>query len=106
MSMLADSVDNQRFEYRVQVPRGAPASDCFKAGLSHIEQNQLTDAMSCFNEAFLALAKDQSLNIDVKPQAKICAQYKIAVLLLQVLHSHLILRCLVSETRFRIYFSQ
>ncbi|OAE26773.1 hypothetical protein AXG93_1129s1220 [Marchantia polymorpha subsp. ruderalis] len=66
-----------------QVPRGAPASDCFKAGLSHIEQNQLTDAMSCFNEAFLALAKDQSLNIDVKPQAKICAQYKIAVLLLQ-----------------------
>ncbi|KAL2621606.1 hypothetical protein R1flu_001811 [Riccia fluitans] len=66
-----------------QVPRGAPASECYKAGLSHIEQNQLTDAMSCFNEAFLALAKDQSLNVDVKPQAKICAQYKIAVLLLQ-----------------------
>ncbi|KAL3680721.1 hypothetical protein R1sor_023677 [Riccia sorocarpa] len=66
-----------------QVPRGAPASECFKAGLSHVEQNQLSDAMACFNEAFLALAKDQSLDVDVKPQAKICAQYKIAVLLLQ-----------------------
>lgn len=52
--------------------------------------------MSCFNEAFLALAKDQSLGVDVKPQARICAQYKIAVLLLQVrsylhhlLHAHI-----------------
>jgi hypothetical protein len=66
-----------------QVPRGAPASVCFKTGLIHIEQNQLKDAMSCLDEAFLAMAKDLSLGTDIKPQARICAQYKIAVLLLQ-----------------------
>ncbi|KAK6923016.1 hypothetical protein RJ641_011320 [Dillenia turbinata] len=66
-----------------QVPRGAPASVCFKTGLVHLEQNQLSDALSCFDEAFLALAKDQSRGSDVKAQATICAQYKIAVTLLQ-----------------------
>lgn len=66
-----------------QVPRGAAASKCFKAGLAHLEQNQLSDAMSCLDEAFLALAKDQSLGVDIRAQASICAQYKIAVLLLQ-----------------------
>lgn len=66
-----------------EVPRGASASLCFKAGVAHIEQNQLADAMSCFDEAFLALAKDQSLGVNVKAQAPLCARYKIAVLLLQ-----------------------
>lgn len=66
-----------------QVPRGAPASVCFKTGLVHLEQNQLPDALSCFDEGFLALAKDQSRGSDIKAQATICAQYKIAVTLLQ-----------------------
>ncbi|XP_042494369.1 uncharacterized protein LOC122073801 [Macadamia integrifolia] len=66
-----------------QVPRGAAASVCFKTGLTHLEQNQLTDALSCFDEAFLALAKDQSRAVDIKAQATICAQYKISVALLQ-----------------------
>lgn len=66
-----------------QVPRGAAASVCFKTGLIHLEQNQLPDALSCFDEAFLALAKDNSRGADVKAQATICAQYKIAVTLLQ-----------------------
>ncbi|KAH1202741.1 hypothetical protein GmHk_17G049134 [Glycine max] len=66
-----------------QVPRGAPASVCFKTGLAHLEQNNLSDALSCFDEAFLALAKEQSREIDIKAQATICAQYKIAVTLLQ-----------------------
>lgn len=67
-----------------QVPRGAAASVCFKIGLAHLEQNQLPDALSCFDEAFLALAKDHSRGSDIKAQATICAQYKIAVTLLQV----------------------
>ncbi|KAL8231340.1 hypothetical protein R6Q57_001118 [Mikania cordata] len=66
-----------------QVPRGAAASVCFKTGLVHLEQNQLPDALSCFDEAFLALAKDNSRGSDIKAQATICAQYKIAVTLLQ-----------------------
>ncbi|KAK9067088.1 hypothetical protein SSX86_014412 [Deinandra increscens subsp. villosa] len=66
-----------------QVPRGAAASVCFKIGLVHLEQNQLPDALSCFDEAFLALAKDNSRGADIKAQATICAQYKIAVTLLQ-----------------------
>ncbi|EEF39996.1 nucleotide binding protein, putative [Ricinus communis] len=66
-----------------QVPRGAAASVCFKVGLAHLEQNQLPDALSCFDEAFLALAKDNSRGADIKAQATICAQYKIAVTLLQ-----------------------
>ncbi|CAN1343665.1 TSET complex member tstE [Linum perenne] len=66
-----------------QVPRGAAASMCFKTGLAHLEQNQLPDALSCFDEAFLALAKDFSRGADIKAQATICAQYKIAVTLLQ-----------------------
>ncbi|KAK7263111.1 hypothetical protein RJT34_30696 [Clitoria ternatea] len=66
-----------------QVPRGAAASVCFKTGLAHLEQNNLSDALSCFDEAFLALAKEQSRGIDIKAQATICAQYKIAVILLR-----------------------
>lgn len=66
-----------------QVPRGAAAPVCFKTGLAHLEQNQLPDALSCFDEAFLALAKDHSRGSDIKAQATICAQYKIAVTLLQ-----------------------
>ncbi|KAK4792051.1 hypothetical protein SAY86_022486 [Trapa natans] len=66
-----------------QVPRGAPAPVCFKTGLAHLEQNQLPDALSCFDEAFLALAKDQSRGADIKAQGTICAQYKIAVTLLR-----------------------
>lgn len=66
-----------------QVPRGAAASTCFKTGLVHLEQNHLSDALSCFDEAFLALAKEHSRGADVKAQATICAQYKIAVTLLQ-----------------------
>ncbi|XP_021908379.1 uncharacterized protein LOC110822542 [Carica papaya] len=66
-----------------QVPRGAAAPVCFKTGLAHLEQNQLPDALSCFDEAFLALAKDHSRGADIKAQATICAQYKIAVTLLQ-----------------------
>ncbi|KAM5576483.1 hypothetical protein ABKV19_007379 [Rosa sericea] len=66
-----------------QVPRGAAAPICFKTGVSHLEQNQLSDALSCFDEAFLALAKDHSRGADIKSQATICAQYKIAVTLLQ-----------------------
>ncbi|XP_004288054.1 PREDICTED: uncharacterized protein LOC101299992 [Fragaria vesca subsp. vesca] len=66
-----------------QVPRGAAATTCFKTGVSHLEQNQLSDALSCFDEAFLALAKDNSRGADIKAQATICAQYKIAVTLLQ-----------------------
>lgn len=64
------------------VPRGDAASICFKTGLAHLEQNQLPDALSCFDEAFLALAKDQSRGADIRAQATICAQYKIAVTLL------------------------
>ncbi|KAF8673894.1 hypothetical protein HU200_048341 [Digitaria exilis] len=67
----------------LQVPRGAPAAECYKMALAHLEQNQLTDALSCLDEAFLALAKDQSREADIKAQATICAQYKIAVALLQ-----------------------
>ena len=67
-----------------QVPRGETASVCFKTGLSHLEQNQLADALSCLDEAFLALAKDQSRGADIKAQATICAQYKIAVAILKV----------------------
>ncbi|XP_030498317.2 uncharacterized protein LOC115713962 isoform X2 [Cannabis sativa] len=66
-----------------QVPRGAAAPVCFKIGIAHLEQNQLSDALSCFDEAFLALAKDQSRGADIKAQATICAQYKLAVNLLQ-----------------------
>ncbi|RYQ80555.1 hypothetical protein Ahy_Scaffold1g106888 isoform D [Arachis hypogaea] len=66
-----------------QVPRGAAASVCFKTGLAHLELNHLSDALSCFDEAFLALAKEQSRGSDIKAQATICAQYKIAVTLLQ-----------------------
>ncbi|XP_061341114.1 uncharacterized protein LOC133287491 isoform X2 [Gastrolobium bilobum] len=66
-----------------QVPRGAAASVCFKTGLAHLELNHLSDALSCFNESFLALAKEQSRGSDIKAQATICAQYKIAVTLLQ-----------------------
>ncbi|KAJ8625097.1 hypothetical protein MRB53_033627 [Persea americana] len=66
-----------------QVPRGAAASVCFKTGLAHLEQNQLPDALSCLDEAFLALAKDQSRGADIRAQATICAQYKIAVATLQ-----------------------
>ncbi|CAL5324679.1 uncharacterized protein LOC114259683 [Camellia sinensis] len=66
-----------------QVPRGAAASICFKTGLAHLEQNQLPDALSCFDESFLALAKDRSRGADIRAQATICAQYKIAVTLLQ-----------------------
>ncbi|XP_068636702.1 uncharacterized protein [Aristolochia californica] len=66
-----------------QVPRGAPAAVCFKIALVHLEQNQLTDALSCLDESFLALAKDQSRGDDIRAQATICAQYKIAVTLLQ-----------------------
>lgn len=60
---------------------------CFKTSLAHLEQNQLPDALSCLDEAFLALAKDQSRGDDIKAQATICAQYKIAVALLQVLYN-------------------
>ncbi|XP_061357442.1 uncharacterized protein LOC133301764 isoform X2 [Gastrolobium bilobum] len=66
-----------------QVPRGAAASVCFKTGLAHLELNHLPDALSCFDEAFLALAKEQSRGSDIKAQATICAQYKIAVTLLR-----------------------
>ncbi|KAF3438926.1 hypothetical protein FNV43_RR17201 [Rhamnella rubrinervis] len=66
-----------------QVPRGAAAPVCFKIGIAHLDLNQLSDALSCFDEAFLALAKDQSRGADIKAQATICAQYKIAVNLLQ-----------------------
>ncbi|GJR65402.1 calcium-dependent lipid-binding family protein [Tanacetum coccineum] len=44
-----------------RVPRGATASVCFTTGLVHLEQNQLPDALYCFGEAFLELAKDNSL---------------------------------------------
>ncbi|KAI5439231.1 hypothetical protein KIW84_024858 [Lathyrus oleraceus] len=66
-----------------QVPQGAAASVCFKTGLAHLELNNLPDALSCFDEAFLALAKEQSRGSDIKAQATICAQYKITVTLLQ-----------------------
>lgn len=39
--------------------------------------------LSCFDESFLALAKEQSCGSDIKAQATIYAQYKIAVTLLQ-----------------------
>ncbi|XP_057444985.1 uncharacterized protein LOC130737246 [Lotus japonicus] len=66
-----------------QVPRGAAASVCFKTGLAHLELNHLSDALSCFDESFLALAKDQSCGSDIKAQTTICAQYKITVTLLR-----------------------
>ncbi|CAI8588827.1 unnamed protein product [Vicia faba] len=66
-----------------QVPQEAAASVCFKTGLAHLELNNLPDALSCFDEAFLALAKEQSRGSDIKAQATICAQYKITVTLLQ-----------------------
>ncbi|XP_073220441.1 uncharacterized protein [Cicer arietinum] len=71
-----------------QVPQGAAASICFKTGLAHLELNHLSDALSCFNEAFLALAKEQSCGSDIKAQATICAQYKITVTLLQAERKH------------------
>ncbi|KAL2348411.1 hypothetical protein Fmac_002411 [Flemingia macrophylla] len=66
-----------------QVPQGAAAPVCFKNGLGHLELNHLKDALSCFDEAFLALAKELSRGSDIKAQATICAQYKITVILLQ-----------------------
>ncbi|KAG0579545.1 hypothetical protein KC19_4G105700 [Ceratodon purpureus] len=71
------------FVKRNQIPRGEPAALCFKAGLAYIEQNQLKEAILCLDEAFLGLAKERSLGTDVKPQARIIAQYKVAVQLLQ-----------------------
>ncbi|GBG58839.1 hypothetical protein CBR_g239 [Chara braunii] len=65
------------------VPKGASASQCFKAGLAHLERNALVDALACFNESFVALSKEFTAGKDVKSQARICSQYKIAVLLLQ-----------------------
>ncbi|KAJ1415223.1 hypothetical protein SESBI_18175 [Sesbania bispinosa] len=65
-----------------QVPQGVAASVCFKTGLAHLELNHLSDALSCFDEAFLALAKEQTRGSDIKAQATICAQYKITVTLL------------------------
>jgi len=73
-----------------QIPRGEPAAVCFKAGLAYIEQNQLKEAILCLDEAFLGLAKERSLGADVKPQARIIAQYKVAVQLLQVHNSHIL----------------
>lgn len=67
-----------------QIPRGEPAAICFKAGLAYIEQNQLKEAILCLDESFLGLAKERSLGTDIKPQARIIAQYKVAVQLLQV----------------------
>ncbi|XP_020216211.1 uncharacterized protein LOC109799955 isoform X2 [Cajanus cajan] len=66
-----------------QVPQGAAAHVCFKTGLAHLELNHLKDALSCFDEAFFALAKELSRGSDIKAQATICAQYKITVTLLQ-----------------------
>ncbi|KAG4987825.1 hypothetical protein JHK85_030808 [Glycine max] len=66
-----------------EVPREAAASVCFKTGLAHLELNHLSDTLSCFDESFLALAKEQSRGSDIKAQASICAQYKITVTLLQ-----------------------
>ncbi|KAH1223805.1 hypothetical protein GmHk_11G031176 [Glycine max] len=43
----------------------------------------IVDTLSCFDESFLALAKEQSRGSDIKAQASICAQYKITVTLLQ-----------------------
>lgn len=71
------------FVKRNQIPRGEPPAVCFKAGLAYIEQNQLKEAILCLDEAFLGLAKELSLGTDVKPQARIIAQYKVAVQLLQ-----------------------
>ncbi|OMP02275.1 protein transport protein SEC31-like isoform 1 [Corchorus olitorius] len=51
--------------------------------------NQLPDALSFFDEAFLALTKDNSHGADITAQATICAQYKIAVTLLQNGLAHL-----------------
>nr|KYP66656.1 hypothetical protein KK1_012959 [Cajanus cajan] len=65
------------------VPQGAAAHVCFKTGLAHLELNHLKDALSCFDEAFFALAKELSRGSDIKAQATICAQYKITVTLLQ-----------------------
>ncbi|KAK8933183.1 hypothetical protein KSP39_PZI015582 [Platanthera zijinensis] len=48
-----------------------------------VAPGHLSEALSCFDEAFLALAQDQSRGADIKAQATICAQYKIAVALLQ-----------------------
>ncbi|KAG4973246.1 hypothetical protein JHK87_030067 [Glycine soja] len=45
----------------------------------------IVDTLSCFDESFLALAKEQSRGSDIKAQASICAQYKITVTLLQSL---------------------
>jgi hypothetical protein len=50
------------------VPCGAVASKCYKIGIAHLEQNQLSDDMSCLEEVFLALEKDQSLGVDIKAQ--------------------------------------
>ncbi|GBG72188.1 hypothetical protein CBR_g11121 [Chara braunii] len=65
------------------VPKGASASQCFKAGLAHLERNALADALSCFNESFVSLSKEFAAGKDIKSQARMCAQYKIAVMLLQ-----------------------
>lgn len=77
----------------LQIPRGEPASVCFKTALVYIEQNSLKEAMLCLDEAFLGLAKELSLGTDIKPQARIIAQYKIAVRILQVTNSSTILDC-------------
>ena len=69
----------------------------------HLEQNQLSDALSCFDEDFLALAKDNSRGADVKAQATISAQYKIAVTLLQVL---LLFKILTLKTELKFTQSQ
>lgn len=65
------------------MPRGAPASTCFKTGVAHVEANQLRDALACFDEAFAALGRERGGGKDVKAQAKMASHYKQAALLLQ-----------------------
>ncbi|KAE8695932.1 hypothetical protein F3Y22_tig00110678pilonHSYRG00196 [Hibiscus syriacus] len=55
-----NDLSNSRYSIDIDFPCGAAASICFKTGLAHLEQNQLPDSLSCFDQAFLALAKDNS----------------------------------------------
>jgi hypothetical protein len=59
IQQLHDDSRGQTFVMHDLVNDLAPAAVCFKTGLAQLELNHLSDALSFFDESFLALAKEQ-----------------------------------------------
>ncbi|KAI5435391.1 hypothetical protein KIW84_021991 [Lathyrus oleraceus] len=58
IQQLHDDSRGQTFVMHDLVNDLAPAAVCFKTGLAQLELNHLSDALSFFDESFLALAKE------------------------------------------------